>query len=236
MQEKVTVFNDSETKIGQTFFRRAKQLVVKGRAVWRDENRTEICMIKNPEIMFLNEEETKMEFNDLEQNNEAVLIAAKTNVRLRRNFLRHLIAFIIAAPLILVVFQSSIENLNFLGTTQELETGLSAALRELRLMASNFNHNGNHAGATQVAMAASDLTRSSLETEQHIYRVNPSSGLAPVYFIWGAYCAWGIFVFSRFVLYILPKFKNIEQKQISAEYRRLSKKVVPLTVDVRTNS
>ena len=50
MEAKVTLFNDDGTQIGDTFARRARQLVKQQRAVWIDDNHTAIQFLPDPEI------------------------------------------------------------------------------------------------------------------------------------------------------------------------------------------
>jgi len=51
MENKVSLYNSNDTKIGETFTRRARQLVRQQRAMWIDDTQTSIRMAPNMENM-----------------------------------------------------------------------------------------------------------------------------------------------------------------------------------------
>jgi len=222
MQEKVAVLDENGLAAGQTYYRRAKQLVAKGRAVWRDDSKTVIRLAPK--------EMTKMEYDTIESklDNEELLYAAKRNVRLKRGLIWHFTAFLIVAPLVFGVLPDFLGT--FAGSSVVVyadDEAMAATLYELRQMAFTFGQHNNMLAARIVAQTANDL-------------VNPSASpdiFSAQYFVWGTYFAWGVFVLSRLVLYLAPKIRGKEQKQVSAEYRRLIKGVLDNSVvDLRKNA
>jgi len=232
---KITVFDESNAEIGQTYPRRAKQLVTKGRAVWQDDRQRAIRMTPKE----ADKETMKMEHDFID--NEELMQTAKSNVRLKRSLICHLIAFLIAAPLIFAFFDgfmvSSVGRYTY--TAVENHTIVSS-LRELNTMAFQFSHVGDTAASAIIAQATSDLVNSfslaDLEQmgSQVITHATPTFD-AVWYFVWGAYFAWGVFILSRLVVYFLPKIRHREQRQVSAEYSRL-KTNAPVVISTRENA
>ncbi|MCL2376731.1 MAG: hypothetical protein FWC76_04960 [Defluviitaleaceae bacterium] len=222
---KIMVFDENNVETGQTYPRRAKQLVTKGRAVWQEDGQSAIRMTPKE----ADKETIKMGYNDIDvaQDNDELLHTAKSNVRQRRSLICHIIAFLIAAPLIFAALPNFLGNAptgDIANAALANDEAVAAILNELRQMAFTFGQHGNAAAARTVAQAANDL-------------VNPPASNAHdmQYFVWGAYFAWGVFILSRLVLYSLPKFKHKEQKRVSEEYHRL-KMGAPAVVDMRENS
>jgi len=225
MQEKINVFDENDALSGQTYYRRAKQLVAKGRAVWADSSKTAIRLTQK-------EMNSLKDYGTIESklDSEELLYAAKHNVRLKRSLIYHTIAFLIAAPLVfaaLPVFLNSAFTGDMTDITFADDEVMAATLYELRQMAFAFGQHNNMVAGRIVAQATNGL-------------VNPSAvGATPasLYFAWGAYFAWGVFILSRFLLHLAPKIRYKEQKQVSAEYRRLMQGALDSnTVDLRKNA
>jgi len=101
--EKVTVYDRDNIEIGKTYERRARQLVLKNRASWLDDNRSAIVLVSEES------EEPSMEIynnngkvpdaictDDLREegrDSELLMYLAKRNVQSRKNFLMHLIIY-----------------------------------------------------------------------------------------------------------------------------------------------
>ena len=235
MHEKITVFDESNREAGKTFYRRARQLVAKGRAAWLDEGRTSLRLISRPD-----KETAAMKYDtiNIESEKHELLFAAKSNVRRKRSLVWHIIAFIVAAPLILMLFQGFLHRV--LSSNSVLNHGheIERQLNELNLMAFRFSSAGDTESSAIVAQAARDLVASYTEFLQFNQRtiIYSTSAYDTAWsFAWGAYFAWGIFVFSRFVLYFLPKIRQRESRQVSIEYQRLQKNSA-LVVDKRYNA
>jgi hypothetical protein len=100
--DKITVFDKEGHIIGETFRRRAKQLVLKERAVWTDDNA--ICLLEaNNTKGDNNMENQNMPFVDLREIEEAreetntpsedlLMYLARRNIRFRRGLIAHVIA------------------------------------------------------------------------------------------------------------------------------------------------
>ena len=107
--DKVTIYDQKNQIVGETFQRRAKQLVLKGRATWLNEGSAIMLQAKAPE-------EDEMENNgyiDLRETAEThtvpkmhsedlLMHLAKRNLRKRRELLIHIAAYI--ASFILLIF------------------------------------------------------------------------------------------------------------------------------------
>ena len=232
MQEKIAVFDANNIKIGSTFHRRAKQLVGKGRAVWQGEGQTAICLTSK-------EEPTSREI-DMENissghdpGSELLLYIAKENVKRKRNLLKHIIALIIVAPL-LVVFYT-----NFLGDALATSANASAnspevlTMIELRLAGETFSRNHNTAAVNTIAQAMLEMAELAMLQELTADQGIATDLHAAWYFTWGAYAAWGLYVLTRLVQYLSHKGAG-KKDPVLAEYNRLKRSAGDV-VDLRTN-
>jgi len=116
VNNKITVYDQFNEIVGETFQRRAKQLVLKGRAKWADNAQTAICLLESAEYpkeeksmeTYGNDQEHK-EYIDLREPAEKVdtssedllLYIAKQNVEKLRNLKINIIALPIAAFLLM---------------------------------------------------------------------------------------------------------------------------------------
>jgi len=112
MNNSIVVYDKNHERVGETYPRRAKQLIKSGRASWIEEDQSLQLGIKScPPI----QEEIIMTDVNLYQNNNSpakeptpitdesnalLLHIAKQNVAEKRSFIRHIIAYIIAWPVL----------------------------------------------------------------------------------------------------------------------------------------
>ncbi len=96
MVQRITVINDGGAKIGMTFPKRAKQLINKQRAFWRDETHTAIRLL--PEIK--EESEMNNEISDVrdipavsERSDDLLMYIAKARVKEKERLIKHIAAY-----------------------------------------------------------------------------------------------------------------------------------------------
>lgn len=225
MEGKIRVFDEHGTEGIATFPRRAKQLVAKGRAVWKDGDKAAIrLMPKETDKEVLTMEYDKIS-HDIE--NEELMQIAKNNVQLRRNLVRHLIIFAVALAFLPALDRLFVSTHSVPAQTQLSDEGVIAALAELRMMINTLTLH-----TPEETYAGSALLHLALAADR---LVNPPANFytnqSGQYFIYGAYSAWGLFVLSRLALYLAHR----ERGQVSAEYRRLTRDKLN-TVDLRENA
>lgn len=122
--EKVTVFDHNNQLIGETFPRRAKQLVKKERAYWQDDKCRAICLLEEADWLY--KEDAEMEISNNNENSaeinessvevsksietslpkeeaatdevekDLLMYLAKRNIRLRYNLVYHIIMWPVA--------------------------------------------------------------------------------------------------------------------------------------------
>ena len=107
--DKITVYDHEHEIVGETFVRRAKQLVLKGRAKWADNAQSAIMLLNVPADA--SKEDTKMvnnqEYIDLreaaetpeigaEPSRDLLMYMAEQNVEKKRNLKRNLIVLPVA--------------------------------------------------------------------------------------------------------------------------------------------
>jgi len=113
MTKPIVLYDQNHERVGETYPRRAKQLLKSGRAVWLDEGQSmQICTDYQPNPPDKEDEISMTE--PIYQNNgepitepvpvhpgessDLLLYKAKRNVAEKRSLIRHLIAYIIAWP------------------------------------------------------------------------------------------------------------------------------------------
>jgi hypothetical protein len=90
MEDKVLLFDANNVKIGETFMRRAKQLVSRQRAEWTDESHIAIRFApdaEEPPIVI-------PEAADESPDDSWIYAAAEKQIRERHNFILHSVAFL----------------------------------------------------------------------------------------------------------------------------------------------
>jgi len=119
--ESITLYDQRNKKIGNIYPRRAKQLVLKGRASWLDEGSSLqiVSNITDSSSTTIKEEKAVIDDNVFQSNNRPkaamsdpgeadvlLMYQAKQNVKDRKNLIRHVIAFLAAWP-VLAIFHNS---------------------------------------------------------------------------------------------------------------------------------
>ena len=92
MENKVILYDSNENKIGETFLRRAKQLVKQQRALWVGDDQTAIKFKEGMED--LDKDEEKDEPVKTLYDEEKIIALAEKRIRERRLFWAHTIALI----------------------------------------------------------------------------------------------------------------------------------------------
>ena len=114
MVDQLAVFDEKGTQIGMTFPKRARQLVSKQRAIWQDDAHTSIRLL--PETK---EEAAAMdEFLDdsfdespgLSGSDDLLLYLARKNVKEKRNLNKHVGAYILAWPVVAIIYYAVFTN------------------------------------------------------------------------------------------------------------------------------
>ncbi|MDR1704755.1 MAG: 2TM domain-containing protein [Clostridiales bacterium] len=94
MESKVLLFDANNTKVGETFMRRARQLVSSQRAEWTDEHHTAIRFAADAEDLPIPVADTAST-PPAETADEAwIYAAAERQIKERRNFIMHSIGFV----------------------------------------------------------------------------------------------------------------------------------------------
>jgi len=116
---KVTLYNQRNEIIGSIYPRRAKQLVLGGRAVWLDEGRVlqtmpnetgtssafdkeEVSMVS--ESAYSSNGEREKPDRVFDEADALLLYRAKQNVRDKANLIKHIVAYLISLPILGVFF------------------------------------------------------------------------------------------------------------------------------------
>jgi len=100
--DKITVYDQDNQRVGETYQRRAKQLVLKNRAKWMDDEFSAICLIdemEEEEMTYQNNGEM-IETHDMVEeeapnkpSDDLLMYLAERNVRFRQNLIYHIAAF-----------------------------------------------------------------------------------------------------------------------------------------------
>ena len=116
--DKITVYNQDNERVGETYRRRAKQLVLKNRAIWLGDEFSAICLTntaddfnnenKEDEMIYHNNGEVAdiMETHtptEDEYSKDLLMYLAERNIRFRSNLIRHALAFIVVFPTLLIL-------------------------------------------------------------------------------------------------------------------------------------
>ncbi|MCL2841564.1 MAG: hypothetical protein FWE05_12430 [Defluviitaleaceae bacterium] len=103
MESKIMLYDAEGKKVGETFMRRARQLVKQQRATWMTDDHSAIQFVADTEDFDeLTEEEIK--HTEEKQDDALLMYIAKQNVAEKRQFKCHLIAYIIAWPLLAILY------------------------------------------------------------------------------------------------------------------------------------
>ena len=98
MEDKVQLYNSSGVKIGETYARRAKQLVKQQRALWIDESCCALRFISGMENLDVNDTNEAVKDADkpavIKSNDDWLINLAKRKLRERKLFIFHSVSFI----------------------------------------------------------------------------------------------------------------------------------------------
>ena len=124
---KVILYNQLNETVGKIYPRRAKQLVLNGRAIWLDEGQAVQIVqnimdipseIKKEEISMIDEHacitngEREEAVHALEEVDVLLMYQAKQNVNDKRNLIGHVAAYLFALPFWGIVFSGIFLNMN----------------------------------------------------------------------------------------------------------------------------
>ena len=117
----ITLYNQHREKVGETYPRRAKQLVRNGRAAWIEE-KVSLQLTATDQSPALKEESIVVDRNDLTTNDSnrvekhqlefieddnLLKYLAQKNVLDRRNLIKHIVAFFVALLIFYIFVESS---------------------------------------------------------------------------------------------------------------------------------
>ncbi|MDR2166527.1 MAG: hypothetical protein LBE35_01575 [Clostridiales bacterium] len=120
--DKIKVFDKNNEMIGETFARRAKQLVLKGRATWANPENSAIRLLeanKKEEIMTnngyidLRDEAAETTPKPSKPGEDLLMYIAKRNVAARRDLIFHVAAFPIAFVIIMLLTDGFIRDTGY---------------------------------------------------------------------------------------------------------------------------
>lgn len=94
MENKVMLYNSDGVKIGETFVRRANQLVKQQRAAWVDDEQKAIKFAPGMENMDVNDEASR-------KSEEYIIALAEKRIKTRKMFKIHSIAFL---PVLMFIY------------------------------------------------------------------------------------------------------------------------------------
>ena len=118
MKATIVLYDENNERVGETFPRRAKQLIKSGRAYWLEEGQTLRMALPPPrkeeitmETMYSNNGAPVAPPHH-EPPNELLMYLAKQNIKERRNLVRHVIAYVLVWAIIITanVFHTSTRN------------------------------------------------------------------------------------------------------------------------------
>lgn|GEM_PF-1030150 len=127
--ENITLYDQRKIKIGHIYPRRAKQLVLRGRAVWLDEGQALQMMpdidVTDSSSTIIEEEETMIDdiypTNDgskamvaaskMDEADSLLMYQAKQNVKDKKNLVKHVLAFIAAWPVLGIFYEAAIQDM-----------------------------------------------------------------------------------------------------------------------------
>jgi len=212
MVQQLAVYDESGAQVGMTFPKRARQLISKQRALWHDDSHTAIKLLPEPN------EEVAMDVHqedDLDKSKEAVGFAgsdellmyiAKKNVKEKKNLIKHIIAYILSWPIIVVFYEAVISNTNH--PSAESWNRATRAVEAARIQ--NLN-------------ATAHL---SISDAQRAMQAHLNSLTHPImYIIIGVMIAWGVMILAsivkRIIAYRIQRVSKAKRDPVQMEYQRL---------------
>lgn len=223
--EHITLYNQRREKVGETYPRRAKQLVRSGRATWLEESIALQLTTDTPppatikeEIIMSDEDiystngspKNVAQPSDCTEDNDLLMYLARKNVRKKRNLIRHFAAFVAASLVLLILFELS----------------AAGSHRIARLANWQYDNVNTMMGSPHLEASQSDqLMEMRWFLEDTMRLVNPIW-----VFILGVMAAWGGWILTHIVIRIARKFRMGSTKKpkpdpVAIEYVRLKKMV-----------
>ncbi|MCL1997733.1 MAG: hypothetical protein FWG65_03095 [Turicibacter sp.] len=222
----IVLYNSNDERIGNIFPRRAKQLVLKGRAIWLEEGQS----VKIAESSTFTKEEKSMTDEKLSNgtpyeppytavpHDETLLEQAKKNLAARRNLLKLLAFNILAWVLLLVAYDVIFTDLSHPRAWQinnaqnhlaEVETQLNAMLNAGTIGQNTFNN----------------LT-SSISNADNALRWVSNTHVSPIFYVlMGVMLMWSAWTAMQIVKYLANSPFRISKRQdsLTREYHRLKR-------------
>ena len=212
MDIKIALYDADGNKIGETFKRRAKQLVKQQRAVWEDESQTSIRFLPDEDNFFEEVEEEKES-----TKNALIMYKAKQNVKERKNIIKHAIAYFITWIMFSIIYWEMIHPT--LNTRAHLGWRFDSAIRALNgfwdSIVFEFREDNIFGELWRLDEAINHLENVSVNAPAEIWLV----------FV-GAMLFWGGLIIYRLGKIIKVYYRNKPRKKhkpdpIEVEYKRL---------------
>jgi hypothetical protein len=108
MESKIQLFDANNIKVGETFSRRARQLVNQQRAEWTDESQTAIRFAPDAEMEWETPPPVEASFD----KNNGIYLLAETRLRERYYFILHSIAFL-PVLFFIIIYGNSVRAMGF---------------------------------------------------------------------------------------------------------------------------
>jgi hypothetical protein len=218
MEGKVLLYDINGVKIGETFIRRAKQLVAQQRAEWKDGGQSAIRFIRDAddwETPAAADKEEVRAATALSRDDDLLMYMAKRNVMEKRGLFGHIIAYIVAWPALFILYFGLLQNVivsHPLANANDIEGYLD-------------NYTQLFVPAERSREAFEYLDNSVMIYLRWISAYNPHHLW---YVILGALSAWGVWIIRRAVKYTVRLLRERERKSskpdpIVLEYMRLKK-------------
>jgi len=218
----ITLYNQQREKVGETYPRRAKQLVRNGRATWLEESVALQLKMESPPIASIKEEKTMTDEDmyptngsprtdihplDYTEDDDLLMYIARKNVQDKRNLTRHLAGFIAASLALFILFGISASGSHRLARTAQW-----------------------HRNTTDTIIMSPDFETFRYETEiWDIYHfLHAVTNLVhPIWvFTLGLMVAWGGWILTRLAKCVVGKLRKRDANRpkpdpVAVEYKRL---------------
>jgi len=229
IMEHITLYNQQRERVGETYPRRAKQLVRSGRATWLEENVTlqlttdthppatikEEIIMSDEDICLTNgSPKNETSPTDCAGDNELLMYLARKNVREKRNLVRHFAAFVAVSLVLLILFEVNATGSHQLARMANWH--YDKINEEMNAMTSSPDYQENQ------IYQLSDM--------REFYR-NVMNLVNPIWvFILGVMVTWGGWILTRSAILVVDKIRVRSTKKpkpdpVALEYMRLKNMV-----------